>query len=488
MSRDLATLRIATHAAAVGIWEYRPDSDRLDWDDQVCVIHGVPESQFSGCLGVWEARVLLDDLATFRSLFEPGSQADGQFEADFRIVRPDASLCWLRVRGEIRRHDDGAAIRYIGACWEITALKSALEQMRVGEMKLRALFDLSPVGFALNRMSDGRFLEGNAALCEPTGYTLPELRQLRLRDLTAPEYAALDGQSEAQLRADGHTEPVIREYLRKDGQRYPVQVQSVLFKDHRGLEMIWSVVQDISERQRIERMKSEFVSTVSHELRTPLTSIGGALTLLLSGTLGVLPDSALPLLQIAHRNSLRLTALINDLLDMEKMAAGQMDFRLRRQNLRPLLAQSVEDTTSFAEPYSVRINLDASAADCLVEVDEGRLLQALGNLISNAVKFSHAGGVVEVVASRLPDSVRIAVIDHGEGIALAFQSRLFSKFSQADASDTRRKGGTGLGLAITRELLAHMGGEVGFVSVPGQGATFWIDLPCADGSGPEGSC
>lgn len=480
MSMDLATFRIAINAAAIGIWEYCPDTGRLDWDAQMCAIHGLPESQFSSCPSAWEARVLLDDLSIFQGIFQPNAELEGHFEADFRIVRLDGSLSWVRVRGETARRVDGSIVKYTGACWEVTAFKSALEQLRMGEMKLRALFDLSPVGFALNRMSDGRFLDGNAALCEPTGYSLQELRQLRLRDLTPPEYATLDAEGEAQLRARGYTEPAIREYLRKDGRRYPVQVQSALFKDHRGLEMIWSVVQDISERQRIERMKSEFVSTVSHELRTPLTSISGALGLLLSGALCTLPEQAAPLVQIAHRNSRRLTALINDLLDMEKVSAGQMEFRLQRQSLSRLLDQAVEDTLGFAQQYSVKIDLDTGESDCLVEVDAGRLLQALNNLISNAIKFSKTGGTVDVRAEAQAGRVRVSVIDHGEGIPLAFQSRLFTKFSQADASDTRRKGGTGLGLAITRELVVHMGGEVGFESEPGAGATFWIELPRCD--------
>jgi len=237
--------------------------------------------------------------------------------------------------------------------------------------------------------------------------------------------------------------------------------------------------------ERANKVKSEFLSTVSHELRTPLTAIAGSVGLISGGALGELPDPIAQMLQIAQKNCQRLTFLINDLLDMEKLMAGKLHFELLPQDIMPLVAQSLIDNRAYAEQYGVVYTLTHPVEGAWVEVDAGRLQQVLANLLSNSAKFSPAGAQVEVSVRLRAGRVRVEVRDHGVGIPSEFQGRIFQKFSQADASDTRQKGGTGLGLAITRELVERMHGQVGFDTMPEGGTCFHFEFPAWRGQPAE---
>lgn len=266
------------------------------------------------------------------------------------------------------------------------------------------------------------------------------------------------------------------------------EIASVLLDDLGRPHRVRGILLDIDERKqtaarllaehtKIDQLKSEFVSTVSHELRTPLTSIRGSLGLVLGGVSGEIPPAARKLLDIAHNNSERLVRLINDLLDIDKIASGKMDFDLQWHELLPLIEQSLETNAAYAANYGVRYVLLTWLPGIKVKVDYDRLLQVMANLLSNAAKYSPRDGVVAVSMQQHEDWVRVSVVDHGAGISDEFRKKIFQKFSQADSSDTRQKGGTGLGLAITRALIEKMGGEIDFESNPGKGTTFYFDLP-----------
>jgi PAS domain S-box-containing protein len=267
-------------------------------------------------------------------------------------------------------------------------------------------------------------------------------------------------------------------FRHKAGKIVPVLVRGYIQRDHNGQPLrISGTSMDLTEHKRIEQMKDEFVSTVSHELRTPLTSISGALGLITGGALGDAPPAIQQMLEIAHRNSLRLGYLINDLLDMEKISAGKMSFDMREHSLRQLLDEALASNQAFAAHFGVSCVLH-DPPNVNIWVDGLRLQQVLTNFLSNAIKYTPDGGQVTLHCS-LPDArhVRISVTDEGPGIPPGFQARVFEKFAQADASDSRQKGGTGLGLAITKEFIERMGGRVGFDTAADQGTTFWCELP-----------
>jgi len=267
---------------------------------------------------------------------------------------------------------------------------------------------------------------------------------------------------------------------RKDGQTFPMEL-SVSQITRNGSRVFIGMVRDITERKRMERMKNEFVATVSHELRTPLTSITGPISLLLGGALGQLPDQARNMLEMAHKNSTRLANLINDLLDMEKIAVGKMDFAIATQQVMPIVEEAVALVSPQAEQSEVNLAVKDRDDQAMVRVDSRRLQQILSNFLSNAIKFSPPQGTVTVRVLTTQDTVRIQVDDQGPGIPADFRDRIFQKFSQADSSNSRQKGGTGLGLAIAKELANKMQGQVGFDQKITHGASFFVELPlCKD--------
>ncbi len=242
------------------------------------------------------------------------------------------------------------------------------------------------------------------------------------------------------------------------------------------------LMQDISEQKRLATMKTEFISTVSHELRTPITAIMGSLDLLNNGVCGPLPEQALAMLQIASQNSKKLQFLVNDLLDMEKFAAGKMEFNMQTCDLAQECKKAVAENQPFADKYQVQIT-QLSNEPCPLSLDSSRLQQVLSNLLSNAIKFSPAGAEVCLSYHQVDEKIRLQVEDKGEGIPFHFQERIFQRFSQADSSDSRKGFGTGLGLAISKAIVESMGGQIGFHSVPGQGSIFFCDfIPPADNS------
>jgi PAS domain S-box-containing protein len=235
-------------------------------------------------------------------------------------------------------------------------------------------------------------------------------------------------------------------------------------------------VEDVTQRIEVDRMKSEFISTVSHELRTPLTSIRGALGLLEADVLS--PSEATDTVRIARKNTDRLVRLINDILDLEKIESGKLELQRRLVSLKDICDEAIAGVRSAAAEAGVIVQLTVPPDLGNLVADGDRLVQVLTNLVANAIKFSPRGGRIEAWAAVIAAGrVRIAVRDQGPGIPVDQRHKLFGKFQQLDASDTRKKGGSGLGLAISKAIIEQHDGTIGVESPPGGGCTFWFDLP-----------
>ncbi|WP_432571977.1 sensor histidine kinase [Kineococcus sp. SYSU DK005] len=328
---------------------------------------------------------------------------------------------------------------------------------------------------------DGRVLFANTAVRRLLRQRAGDLVGRPLAEVGRPPREAQEegaqGPSLAEVAAAGTGGRVV--LWCRDGVPRPAQVS--VSPVVTGEETVGSVltVRDATEQERVEELKRQFTAVVSHELRTPLTAIKASLRLVTSGVLGPLPEEPARLLRIADENADRLAALVNDILDVERLDAGTMPLEPRDTDLAELARAGVEQLGSTATAAGVELVLTA-AEPAPVHADPLRVAQALANLVGNAVKFSEAGGRVEVSCRRSGREARLAVRDEGRGIPHDQLEAVFDRFRQVYASDAQRQSGSGLGLAITKGIVERSGGRVELRSRLNEGSEFTIVLPLAD--------
>ena len=437
---------------------------------------GYPASDFVG-----------DRVRSYASLIHPDDLPLAQqhaeqdtFEGVYRLLNAEGRTVYVREKARVLRERDDPLGWCDGFIWDVTDQALAREEMEQRERYLSMLID-NVIDAIIIIDARGIIETFNHAAEQIFGYSSAEVIGRNLSMLMPePDRSAHDGYLEHYARrGTSRALEQNRELtaLRRTGETFTIELRVSQISHHGECKFI-GLVRDITDRKRIERMKSELVSIVSHELRTPLTSISGALGLIVGGALGETAPNMRQMLSIAHQNSLRLGRLVDDLLDMDKLVAGKMTLDLRALAVPAQLQQAIAANQGYAAKHDVTLVLQ-QAPDVELVADDDRLQQVLANLISNAVKFSPPGGSVSLGSECRGAWVRIWVRDQGPGIAPEFHTRIFQKFSQADSSDSRQKDGTGLGLAISKELIEHMHGRIGFESEPGEGACFWCELPIA---------
>lgn len=367
------------------------------------------------------------------------------------------------------------------------------EERLSGQSQVQAIVD-TVVDSIITIDAHGYIATFNPAAEGLFGYRATEVIGQKINILMPPPFAS-EHDSYLENFMNGKQAKIIgigREVvgMRKDGSIFPAEL-SVSEMRVSGNPMFTGIIRDITSRKKDEAMKNEFVATVSHELRTPLTSIRGALGIILGKFSGELPDKTQKMLTLALRNCERLTLLINDILDIEKLESGAMLYHFNRCNLYSIIARSIEDNTGYAKHHQITVTFESDSETAYINADSTRMQQVMANLLSNAIKYSKSGGEVNVTLANNGSSFRVEITDHGAGIPPEFHEHLFTRFSQADSSDTRRVGGTGLGLAIAKSIIEAHKGQLHFFSVPKQGTTFFFTVPnenhAAEKIRPEGT-
>jgi len=372
-----------------------------------------------------------------------------------------------------------AAVRTFDQFWKIeTAQRQAAnEAARLHTVMNTVLDGIITFG------CDGIIQSGNVSVARILGYDPDEiLGQDKTMLLAGPaeagRWAGHPQKSIEDQTSGGSSETIGR---RKDGSSFPMEfgVSEMLLN---GERVFVSSMRDITERKEMERVKDEFISTVSHELRTPLSSIFGSIRLLNQRADSTPDEQSRRLLELAQTSCVRLSRLVDDIIDLERITAGKIAYQMDSVEIAPLVRDIVESHLFLSEAHGITFETRLNADGVNVYLDANRFTQALVNLLSNAAKHSPRGGVVCITAEAEGGSVRISVSDNGPGIPKSFHGKVFERFALADASTTRKVEGSGIGLSITRTLIEAFEGKVTFDTEEGAGTTFHFLLPaCANG-------
>lgn len=365
------------------------------------------------------------------------------------------------------------------------------------EARWRSFVDSNIIGVVICR-SD-RIVEANEAFLQMTGYTAQDLVEpgMTWRSITSPESVERSETAARELRLRGNIAPFEKEYLRKDGSRIWAMVGAAAIAEADDRWMAFIV--DISdrkhaavereaayERERVARtqaeeatrLKDEFLANLSHELRTPMNAIIGWTHLLKSGRLD--DSQRQRAMESIDRGARSQAKLIEDLLDVSRIVSGKLSLSMTPVDLRAVLNAAMDSQRPAAQTKNIKLGPVGELPDVAVIGDVGRLQQVFLNILTNAVKFTPAGGEIRISLERADDVASASVEDSGEGISPEFLPYVFDRFRQADGTSTRNHMGLGLGLAIVKHVVEMHGGTVKAESRGlGQGARFTVALPLA---------
>jgi PAS domain S-box-containing protein len=364
--------------------------------------------------------------------------------------------------------------RFHATVRDVTGHAVALEDAR----QLRSSLELTQSEVYIFRPGNYEYLYMNRLAAQRTKWSADEWRGMHTWEALSPKQQdRLDEKCRALIAGPEKS----KRYQITDRNGTPLEVSLQLIEPVGEKPHFLSIYRDISEQKQADTAKAEFISTISHELRTPLTSIKGSLGLIKAGAGASDPKKFARMIDIAYSNTERLAALVNDILDWDKIESDKMTFQMEDADLSKIARAAVEENRGYAREHGVRFIFTGADEPLMCRADHGRIMQVMANLLSNAAKFSSRGASVEVSAEAGDGSLRVWVRDSGIGIPAAAQATIFERFTQVDSSDVRRKGGTGLGLSITRSIIEAHNGTIDLVSREGEGTTFFFDLPMLAG-------
>ena len=500
-------LELAIQSAQIGVWEFDFSNNRLFWDDRMLAIHGVSPEAFHGTYEDWSSLVHPDDLLKAQPDL---SEEQVNYSTEFRIIRPDGAVRWIMVSSFSQRNLQGELLRIVGVNLDISDRKNTELALQDLSDRLEVALKGANIGIWEWQMSDSRLIWDERML---SLYGIsPEDFSGKYEDWLQrvhPDDRDWVQQAERQSHQGFKERRVEFRILSPDGTiRF---IESYAFNQYNAQGDILKTIGlniDITDRKQVEaqlqrineelikatRLKDEFLANMSHELRTPLNAILGMTEILQEQIFGDLNDRQKQSLHTIEKSSNHLLELINDILDVAKIEAGQIHLSCQPSNVEALCQSSLVFIKQQAFSKNIQLESVIPAKLPPINLDERRIRQVLINLLNNAVKFTPNGGKITLQVSYITvlsnaenahsgsmpcDTLEISIVDTGIGIAPDQIKRLFQPFVQVESALNRSYNGSGLGLALVKRLVELHGGEVRLTSELGVGSCFTIAIPIA---------
>ena len=495
-------LQIAQQAGKIGTFEWNVQTGEVACTPELVALYGLP----IGGLDIyqnWLEMLHPDDRAVTEQQVQAAVASGEELNIEFRICRPDKSVGWIACRAKVFQDDRGLPLRMIGVNVDISDRKQAEEARSQINQTLEALIRACPLAITVLDADDGIVKMWNPAAERIFGWSESEVVGQFVPSIPVDKrqefMANLKG-----IRAGNAIAGMETQRQRKDGSSIDIGLWATPVRDGKGNINCMSIVADISDRKQVEaeraqlldreqaaraeaeainRLKDEFLATLSHELRTPLNAILGWAQILRRGkyTEASLANG----LEAIERQSRVQVQLVEDLLDVSRIIQGKLALKPGWFDMVKTIEVALNSVNFVAEAKPVTVSSEFDPAVGLMWGDTQRLQQVVSNLLTNAVKFTPAGGsvrlqlsAVAVTDSPSPNHLQIIVSDTGKGISAEFLPYVFDRFRQADGSITRADSGLGLGLAIVRHLVKlHRGTVTAESPGEGLGATFTVMLP-----------
>lgn len=377
---------------------------------------------------------------------------------------------------------------------EHNLLKASFEkninERKLAQNKFRMLFEQSPIGMALVNHETGDFLEVNNSILKATGYTKEEFLNLSYWDITPREYEAQEIQQLQELNKTGRFGPNQKEYIRKDGTRYPLSISGALYVDINGKKVVWGIIEDITERKQAELIinqqnaelkklnidKDRFITIIAHDLKSPFQSILGFLDLLTENIRKYDIDQIEKFLNLVKDSAQNTYTLLDDILNWVKASSNNVSYGPEKFNFSTIYNEIIGSLKQNAQAKNITIN-NLSDSDISVFADKNMLKTVLRNIISNSIKFTNYQGSIKVSVEENPKEKIFTISDNGVGIEPEILNKLFDISNTISTLGTTNEKGTGLGLIICKEFIERHGGKIWAKSKLGKGSDFIFTLP-----------
>ena len=486
-------LQLALDASGTGIYRYDFGKRALDYAHGLDSVFGFEAGAPLKSLEDLLTRVHQDDLGLVLRAYQRSAEHGDDFDEEFRIVRPDRSIRWISDRGRVTRDATGRPRYLTGACIDVTARRTAEIDLRASELNFRLLANAIPQ-LAWIADADGKRSWLNNRWREYTGLPTDDMLGLGWQQLLHPDDRERIVRSQLECFAAGRTWESTGRLRRADGQyrwflsravpiptsddRPPrwfgtnTDIHEQTESQAQREELLAREREVRAEAQHAAKLRDEVLSIVAHDLRNPVHTI-----MMCAGAMADLPlseeESAVQL-RLIRKSAHTMDRLIHDLLDVTRIETGRLAITAAPLALGPVIQEAIDGAASSAAAAKLTLSADLPAEIPEVMADRDRVVQVLGNLIGNAIKYTPAGGRIVVTAAPAGSFVSVTVTDTGRGIAAADLPRLFERYWQAD----RAQPGVGLGLAIVRGIIEAHGGRCEVRSMLGAGSAFSFTLPC----------